>query len=116
DTHNHRDCINFHFDQWNVQMPLLVAAYLDYCSHDAGEGFPSADDLTAANEIPVQLPPGSVSDIELIDVFSKLLIFPGCVLLLLFPYKHLPLSNKPTGHVHGSPFKHNAKCCVTSIV
>ncbi|KAI6008065.1 hypothetical protein EDC04DRAFT_2611075 [Pisolithus marmoratus] len=55
---------------WNIQMPLLVDAYLDYHSCDTREGFPSADDLMVAAELPVQLPPGSISNIELVDIFT----------------------------------------------
>ena len=76
-------------------MPCLVEAYLEFRSRDSGNGFPteesteasggcpsgscscdSSDDSpvegsTEANEVPGVYPSGTVSNIELVDIFSE---------------------------------------------
>lgn len=54
-------------------MTCLVNAYLDYRLHDSGDGFPSSEVLVVspeADEEALDYPPGTVVDVELIDIFS----------------------------------------------
>ena len=49
-------------------MPQLVKTYLDFCSQDSGNGF----SLEVA-EADASAPLGTISEIELINIFSKVL-------------------------------------------
>jgi hypothetical protein len=51
-------------------MPSLIDAYLEYRSHDSTDGFPPMDPNVAPEER-ADLPSGSISNIELIDIFGK---------------------------------------------
>ena len=51
-------------------MPYLVEAYLEFRSRVSGDGFP-VEESTEANEAPGVHPSGTVSEIELIDIFSE---------------------------------------------
>ena len=58
--------------QWDLQLDLLVDAYLDYCSRDSGDGWPNVEE-TPSMEPPSDTSPQagvSLIDIELIDLFS----------------------------------------------
>lgn len=49
-------------------MPQFVEAYLDFCLQDSDNGFPPEDAKADA-----AAPSGTISEIELIDIFSKVL-------------------------------------------
>jgi hypothetical protein len=54
-------------DHWDLQLDLLVDAYLDYRSRDSGDGMPTFEDP----DPPLHDPPNvSLTNIELIDTFS----------------------------------------------
>ena len=66
-----QDCqnwTNLHVNHWAAQMPQLVKTYLDFCSQDSGNGF----SLEVA-EADASAPLGTISEIELINIFSKVL-------------------------------------------
>ena len=49
-----------------MQMPQVVDAYLEYHSHNLGDGFPSLDDAAPL----LHLPLSTLSGIELVDLFG----------------------------------------------
>ena len=56
----------------------LVSAYLDYRSCDSGDGFPSSEVPAVspeADEEALGYPPGTVVDVELIDIFSQVFVY-----------------------------------------
>ncbi|KAG2033749.1 hypothetical protein BDR03DRAFT_1014021 [Suillus americanus] len=62
-----QDCTENQTDHWDLQFDLLVDAYLDYHSHDSGDGMPTFEDP----EPPLHYPPSvSLTNIELIDMSS----------------------------------------------
>ncbi|KIM59578.1 hypothetical protein SCLCIDRAFT_1185807 [Scleroderma citrinum Foug A] len=69
DAQDHRDCTELQTNQWNAQITHLVDAYLDFHSRDSHDGFPAEE--PAEIEVPAVLPPGSVSGIELVDIFTR---------------------------------------------
>ncbi|KAF8430430.1 hypothetical protein L210DRAFT_3733934 [Boletus edulis BED1] len=74
DTHNCRDHIAIQHDQWDVQMTRLVDAYLDYRSRDSRDGFPTSVQSAIspeADEEPPEYPPGTIVNIELVDMFTR---------------------------------------------
>ncbi|KAG6371001.1 hypothetical protein JVT61DRAFT_10719 [Boletus reticuloceps] len=74
DTRNHRDRTAIQHDQWDIQMTYLVDAYLDYRSRDSGDGFPTSVQSAVspeADEEPPEHPPGTIVNIELVDMFTR---------------------------------------------
>ncbi|KAI9449024.1 hypothetical protein HD554DRAFT_2044479 [Boletus coccyginus] len=74
DDRSRRDRIAIQHDQWDVQMSCLVSAYLDYRLRNSGDGFPSSEVPAVspeADEEALGYPPGTVVDVELIDIFSQ---------------------------------------------
>ncbi|KAG2337981.1 hypothetical protein BDR05DRAFT_853324, partial [Suillus weaverae] len=70
DPHTHTDHIENKSHHWDIQIDLLVEAYLDYCHRNLG------DDIPQVNEIP--LSPSDYDDqhislgqIEFIDIFRR---------------------------------------------
>lgn len=70
DTRDRRDRVELQANQWDCQMPRLVEAYLDYRSRDLGEGFPT-DVPHEVNQEHAD-PSGTISDVELVDLFCML--------------------------------------------
>ena len=68
DTRDRHDRIEYETTHWNVQMPELVAAYLRYRSQGLGDGFPPQQH---SNEAPVPTPKLTLSNVQLIDMFSE---------------------------------------------
>ena len=66
DTRDRHDRIEYETTHWNVQMPELVAAYLRYRSQ--GDGLPPQQH---SNEVPVPGPKLTLSNVQLIDMFSE---------------------------------------------
>jgi len=52
-------------------MCKLIDAYLDFCLRDSGDGFPT-EEPAEANDDHEAHPSGTVSGIELLDIFSEL--------------------------------------------
>ncbi|KAI9574341.1 hypothetical protein HD554DRAFT_2034472 [Boletus coccyginus] len=77
DDRDCRDRIELQSDQWSMQMPQLVSTYLEYRSHDTGDGFPP--ESNEAGELP---PPFTLNDIELIDLFGCSPAFPSIAISL----------------------------------
>lgn len=64
DHRNRTDRIEIQTDQWNVQMPRLVSAYLESHHHDEGEWLPK-----------VSVQSGQSLEIDVADVFCTFDIF-----------------------------------------
>ncbi|KAG2337512.1 hypothetical protein BDR05DRAFT_895151 [Suillus weaverae] len=47
DPHTREDYTEYQTDHWNLEMDLLVDAYLDYRFRDSGDSFPTFDDMPA---------------------------------------------------------------------
>ena len=67
-----QDCTENRTTQWDLQLDLLVDAYLDYRSRDSGDGWPNVEETPSMEPPSDSSPQAGVSliDIELIDLFS----------------------------------------------
>ena len=70
DTRDHRDCIELQTDHWDAQMPHLVEAYLEFRLCNPSDSF-LRDESAEVAEVAAAHPPGTVSEIELVDIFGK---------------------------------------------
>jgi hypothetical protein len=84
DPRTRTDRIENESHHWDIQIDLLVEAYLDYRHRNSGDGIPQVD------EIP--LSPSDYDDqhislgqIEFIDIFST--YFPCYLLLIMYLYR-----------------------------
>lgn len=91
--------------QWDLQLDLLVDAYLDYRSRDSGDGWPNVEE-TPMEPPSDTSPQASVSliDIELIDLFSAYDEVPLLHVLIQMQseakhlFNHSLSTNTPTKH------------------
>ena len=63
DSRTRHDRVELQTEQWMLQMDRLVDAYLNYCSHDTGDGLLVPEE----SEVDAQC----LADIELVDLFGK---------------------------------------------
>ena len=71
DTRDRRDHIELQTSHWVAQMPRLVDAYLDFRLRNPTDNFLREEPIETVEEA-VAHPPGTVSGIELIDIFGRL--------------------------------------------
>ncbi|KIK13946.1 hypothetical protein PISMIDRAFT_117946 [Pisolithus microcarpus 441] len=66
DSRTRRNCVELQTEHWMLQMDRLVDAYLDYSSHNTGDGLLVARELEDHTQC--------LTDVELIDLFSKYIL------------------------------------------
>ncbi|KIK11696.1 hypothetical protein PISMIDRAFT_122267 [Pisolithus microcarpus 441] len=63
DSGTWHNCVELQTEHWMLQTDRLVDAYLDYSSHDTGDGLPVAGELEDHTQC--------LTDVELIDLFGQ---------------------------------------------
>lgn len=66
------DCVEIQIHQWTDQMDCLVRAYLDYWLRDSGDGMPTPATAISPSSEDHSMGIFELTDIELVDMFSKL--------------------------------------------
>ncbi|KAG0693652.1 hypothetical protein DFH29DRAFT_1007058 [Suillus ampliporus] len=87
------DCIENETDHWNIQMDLLVEAYLDYRYCDSGDGVPHNGMPPSPSDHDGQRV--SLNEIELIDIFTLKCDTPNWRLLNACPACFYKLEDEP---------------------
>ncbi|KAI6022393.1 hypothetical protein PISMIDRAFT_115201, partial [Pisolithus microcarpus 441] len=70
DCRDRRDRIELQINHWDAQMPRLVKAYLDFHSCSSDNGF-SVEEHPEAFVMPENRSPDIITEIELVDIFSR---------------------------------------------
>ncbi|KAI6037400.1 hypothetical protein BKA83DRAFT_4486430 [Pisolithus microcarpus] len=70
DCRDRRDRIELQINHWDAQMPCLVEAYLDFHSRSSDNGF-SVEEHPEAFVMPENHSPDIITEIELVDIFSR---------------------------------------------